>query len=256
VKIARIGGWVACLGVTLTAACACVAAGGLTAPPDAGRSASPGASAPAVTSLLPAPGSSGYCGEGNEFVEYLPYTIAGIYVAGQFEFMGEGPTEDVAARTTVVVATVADVEPGVFNTAFGTGYDNPSERASGFSGPYADSQVVTPVDLVVDLVIHGEAVSGPLRVVVEGGTAGCYRVTVDDAPTVEPGGRYVLFMSPAGEAAGENGRGPALILFAWPVDAGDVVQTVGGPMPLASLIEVIDRVTTADPASELPTPTP
>jgi hypothetical protein len=28
---------------------------------------------------------------------------------------------------------------------------------------------------------------------------------------------------------------------AWPIDGQDVVQTVAGPMPLAQLIEAIDR---------------
>jgi len=56
------------------------------------------------------------------------------------------------------------------------------------------------------------------------------------------GQRYVLFLYPSPTSDAE--LHPELLQLrrdAWPIDGQDVVQTVAGPMPLAQLIEAIDR---------------
>ncbi len=157
-------------------------------------------------------------------VERGPYVIAGIQVPGFFPGMGPPgwQTDDVALRDVVVVGTVIAEEAGFF-----------AEPA----------HVYTPFVVEVDQVVHGDARVGRMRVAAEGGTVqsgtiGCYTMHVDIAPTLELGTRYVLFLSdPVGaEPAPRN------VWDAWSVDAGNVVSTYQGPLPLADLVDRIDRL--------------
>jgi hypothetical protein len=115
---------------------------------------------------------------------------------------------------------------------------------SGFGTGAPHATIFTPVDLRVERVIQGNIRSGAMRIVIEGGKAGCYTMNVDVTPRLSLGQRFVLFLYPSWDSNGTPN--PGLLMLrrdAWGIDAQDVVQTVGGPMPLEQLIQRIDRVT-------------
>ena len=161
-------------------------------------------------------------------VDRGPYVIAGIQVPGFFPGMGRPgwQTDDVALRDVVVAGTVIAEEPGFL-----------AEPA----------YVYTPFVVEVDQVVHGDARVGRMRVAIEGGTVqgratGCYTVHVDVAPALEPDTRYLLFLTgPVGPEPA-----PRAVWDAWPIDADNVVSTYQGPMPLADLVERIDRLSAAE----------
>jgi hypothetical protein len=153
-------------------------------------------------------------------VDRGPYVIAGMPVPGYgIPDMG-GQKVDVALRTVVVAGTV---------TARGAAF---------FAGA---SDVYTPFSVEADQVIHGDARLGRMNVAVEGGTVGCYTLRVYyGAPLIEPGKRYVFFL---GEPVGtESARA---LWDAWLVDADNVVSTDQGSMPLAELVDRIERLAAA-----------
>ena len=109
-----------------------------------------------------------------------------------------------------------------------------AQEAAFFAGT---RDVYTPFSVEVDRVIRGDAHVGRMLVAVEGGTVGCYAVHVNEAPLVETGKRYVFFL---GESVGaESAR---VFWDVWLVGADNVVQTAQGPMPLAELIDRIQRL--------------
>jgi len=204
---------------------AVLAAGCATVPPP---SNSPAVSSPTpVATGSPNPAVSRACSRADLSVDRGPYVIAGIQVPGFFPGMGRPgwQTDDLALRDVVVVGTVI------------------SEEAGFFAEP---AYVYTPFAVEVDQVVHGDARVGRMRVAVEGGTvdsgtAGCYTMHVDIAPALEPGARYVLFLTdPVGPEPA-----PRAVWDAWPIDADSVVSTYQGPMPLADLVDRIDRLSAA-----------
>jgi hypothetical protein len=205
------------------AACAVVAFACATAAP-AATPTLPDDTMPAIATPSPSSSpSAGSCGRQDISVDYGPYYIAGLYDGGTLAFGSADPNQDVAYSTTSVVATVAALEPGVVRTVYGT------------------VEAVTPVDLEVDMLIHGSRSPGQMRVFVEGGIAGCNETRVDAAPRMQVGVRYVLFLAPP-LGAGSNVPEWPKIMVAWPVDADDTVYTVEGPMPLADLVARIRRI--------------
>lgn len=227
------------LAATVAAVAGCVAAGALTAPPEA---SSPGPSSPPPTATsVPSAASSGNCGTAHWSIEYAPYTIAGLAVNGDILAAG--------------VATA--FEPGVFNTADG-------KKPRGFfarHGTVPDAQeygeIYTPVMIEVERVFAGEVRTGALRAYVEGGTLGCWTVTVD-APRVELKTRYVFALREYRDADGKVVAGQHRVFLALPIDANDVVQQGGtdvfgnpaneGPMSLATLAQLAAKAS--------PTPAP
>jgi hypothetical protein len=125
------------------------------------------------------------------------------------------------------VATVRTIEPGVVRTVYGT------------------VEAVTPIDIDVEVAIHGNATTGRTRVFVEGGTAGCYHTTVDAAPHVDAGDRYLLFLVPPAASPAPNEPEWPKVIVAWGVDPDDTVHTIQGPMSLADVITAIRRVAPA-----------
>jgi hypothetical protein len=172
---------------------------------------------------------SGPCGHGDMAVDRGPYVIAGIEVPGFFPNMGPSgwQKDDVALRQVVIVGRVVAKEPAAFG---------------------GQAHVYTPFAVEVERVIHGNASLGRTRVSIEGGTVGCYEVNVDTVPALQVGSRYVLFLvGPVGTAP------PPEVWDVWMVDNQNVVWTYQGPMPLAQLIDRIDRLAAAKGS---PTPGP
>jgi hypothetical protein len=210
---------------TLLLVAGCVTAGGLTAPPKASSpsGASPSAIAPEVN-----------CGTSSQWVDYAPYTIASLAASGKVFVVGE----------------VKAIEPAIFNTADGKKPRGFFAKPGTVANAQPNGKIFTPVVVLVDQVLRGETTPGVVRVLIEGGTIGCYTVRVDVAPVVERGGRYVLILEDGLDADGKKLLDLQQMMFAWPVDANDVVQTAEGPMLLASLAAIVAQ------ASPTPAPTP
>ena len=154
-------------------------------------------------------------------VDRGPYVIAGIEVPGFFPKLGPSgwQKDDLALRQVVIVGRVVAKEPAEFG---------------------GQAHVYTPFAVDVERVIHGKAALGQTRVSIEGGTVGCYEVRVDTVPALQVGSRYVMFLvGPAGTDP------PPEVWDVWMVDVEDVVSTYQGPMPLAQLIDRINRLAAA-----------
>jgi hypothetical protein len=201
---------------------------------DARGSESPSPSAFADAAAESPAAAASICQDGTLSVERGPYTIAGWLVPGMFPGMGLPGWErdDVALRSIVVAAEVVSKKPGFF--------------ADASPGVYPDDVAFTPFVVRVFRAIHGDASIGEMPVAVEGGTVGCYRITVDVAPRLEVGARYVFFLRTVVTA------GPLMrdVWEAWPIDSADMVSTPGGAMPLTDLATRIDRLA----ATRSPTP--
>lgn len=218
----------AVIAVTLSLVAGCVGAGGLTAPPSI---STPGPSSPAPEATpVTSPAASGNCGTRNWSIEYAPYTIAGLASEGDILFEG--------------VAT--ELQPAVFNTVDG----KPPRGFFAQHGTVPNAQeygeIYTPFVLQVERVFAGDVKSGELRAFVEGGTLGCWTVTVD-APRVKLKTRYVFVLTDYSDADGKIVPGQHRVFLALPIDENDVVQQGGtdvfgnpaneGPMPLAALAQ-------------------
>ena len=163
-------------------------------------------------------------------VDRGPYVVAGIEVPGFFPNLGPSgwQKDDLALRQVVIVGRVVAKEPAAFG---------------------GQAHVYTPFSVEVERVIHGQARVGLTRISIEGGTVGCYEVHVDTVPVLQVGSRYVLFVvGPAGTDL------PPEVWDVWMVDNQDVVWTYHGPMPLAELIDRMDRLAAAE-TSASPGPT-
>ena len=211
---------------SLLAACAlllaaCASIGGPT-----GSAVVPSSSPPS-----PSPAAPSDCGSGGPSddlaADWGPYLIAGMTEEGTLHgFPLQPGVPDAAIGATIVLGRVMAFESG---THFG---------GDGVR------DIVTPALVQVERVIHGSVGPGQLRFLIEGGRVGCETLRVDTTATVEIGRRYVLFLYPSQEADGTlHPETLRLGHDAWPVDAQDVVSTANGPMPLAELVDAIDRVT-------------
>jgi hypothetical protein len=74
---------------------------------------------------------------------------------------------------------------------------------------------------------------------------GCYDTTVDAAPHLDAGDRYLLFLVPPAASPAPNEPEWPKVAVAWAVDPDDTVHTVQGPMPLADLMAAIRRIAPA-----------
>ena len=117
------------------------------------------------------------CGLSNQFIDYLPYDLATLAGYGWQFALGR----------------VDDIQPAVYNTEDGS---PPSDRQP-------EGMILTPVVIGVETVLRGVAQPGAVRVLVEGGTIGCYTIRVDQAPRVAKGERAVFVLSPARNADGK-----------------------------------------------------
>ncbi len=160
---------------------------------------------PTTASASPAPRAPRpECYGLNEYVEGPPRTIETV----------------MTVTHAVIVGDVVSIEAGMFNTRDGQPPDPRRPR-----GPSYNPGVVTPINVQVHSSIEGDEHSGTIRVVIEGGAAGCIVHRVDNAPRLERGKRYALFLQPSKDAGGV--RHPELpgVIVGWPVDADGLVQT-------------------------------
>lgn len=173
----------------------------------------PGSFATAMSEPTPA-----NCGTADLSLDRGPYLIAGFSIPG-YGAPDMGFSDwDMALHSTVVAARVVSQEPGVFTLR-------------------STLSVYTPYEIEIEQVLQGWATTGLAVATVGGGTAGCYTLTVDIAPHLQAGQRYVMFVGdPAlGSDIGE-------VWEAWPIENGDTVDTPGGPMSLADLAARIERL--------------
>jgi hypothetical protein len=208
----RAGG----IAATLVLVAGCVSAGGLTAPPEASSSS-------AIATPI-ASASDGNCfGVSVAAGTSAPYTIASLAAEGKVFVVGE----------------VTAIEPAMFNTADGKKPPGWGARSS------VSAKIVTPVVLQVEQVLRGEIRPGEIRVLIWGGTVGCWTMTVDVAPRVELGQRYVFILTQALDANGKNLLDLQEMKFAWTVDSNDVVQTHERQMSVASLAAILAQASPA-----------
>ncbi|HTC86066.1 MAG TPA: hypothetical protein VK656_05155 [Candidatus Acidoferrum sp.] len=143
-----------------------------------------------------------------------------------------------------VVAEVTSPGPAFFNTADRT-------KPPGFglkptsADEHPDVRIYTPFDVQVYQVITGPTKAGSGRVLIEGGTVGCYTTTVDVAPRVTIGKTYVFVLADAYDADRSQALDTREAKVAWPVDADGVVSTPDGPMSL----DALERLVRAAPKS-------
>lgn len=204
----------------------CETAGSISVPPDAsvGETTLTPSSAPSPSTVASTDG----CGSANISVDYAPFTTSTL--AGY----GWG----------FAVGTVTSIEPAIFNTPDGsmpTGF----MVKPGLGKPRANGKIYTPIDVQVDQAISGPMKPGVDRVLIEGGTVGCYTTRVDVSPVVEKGARYVFVVTDAQDSGGTSLLGLQEAKFAWPVDAVGTVETVDGPMTLDQLGQVVAKAPVA-----------
>ncbi len=204
--------------IALSGCRALVPGAGVTAPavsPESSASADPSTAAAAPT---PTPAVD--CVGGDLSISHVPYTIDGI---GQY------------ARVAVV-GTVNSLEGGVWNTPDGS----PPGKGQK-NGPRFDPEILTPINVNVDQVLIGSPKPGTIRVLNEGGTAGCSVMNVPSAPRITKGTNYVFFLREGEDATGKKQDALDVIITAWPVDRdGNVATEEDGIVPLT---EVVSRVT-------------
>jgi hypothetical protein len=204
-------------------------------------SAMPGGSPGTVTDPSPTvivgattPRPSQACFVMDESVDTAPSTVANL----------------MPFSTTVVVAEVASIDEGIWNTKDGqqpTGHD--VKR-----GPTFNPRIETPINLGVADAWFGDARPGALRVVNPGGAAGCSEHHVSNAAALETGATYVLFLQPSPDADGQRHPELPLVLVAWPVDdTGHVTTAEEGSLSLAQLEDLV-RHPVAPATTPEPTP--
>lgn len=197
--------------------------------PAAGASSSPGPGDAAAVTAQPSPDCIGT----DVNVDAVPPTVANL--------MG--------FSTDVFVAQVKSIEAGVWNTKDGA---QPGQGVK--AGPKFNPAIVTPVNLQVTDTWVGDAGPGAIRVVNQGGTAGCSQWNVNIAPDLQKGGSYVFFLQPSTDADGQGHPELPVVLRAWPVDATGQVETPeDGSLTLVQL-EGLVRDPVAPSATPEPTP--
>jgi hypothetical protein len=197
--------------------------------PAAGASSSPAPSDASAVAAQPSPD----CITTDVSVNAVPPTVANL--------MG--------FSKIVVVAQVKSLEAGVWNTKDGA---QPGQGVK--AGPRFNPAIVTPVNLQVTDTWFGDAGPGAMRVVNQGGTAGCSQWNVNIAPDLQKGGSYVFFLQPSADADGQGHPELPVVLRAWLVDATGQVETPeDGSLTIAQL-ESLVRHPVAPSATPEPTP--
>lgn len=202
---------------------------GCTAPLGATTSSDPPAASTATTPTSGVPGTAGDCQVVSVAAELAPYTIASLAAEGK----------------GFVVGDVKAIQPAIYNTLDGKRPRNFQPQQASAAEPGTMGQILTPVVLQADQILSGDAATGSLRVVVQGGTIGCDSMRVDVAPVVEVGQRYVFVLSDAFDADGLKLPNLSLVRFAWPMGADGVVATPEGALPLANLAQTVAKAAPA-----------
>lgn len=213
-------GWHLAARINLLLTAAMVAAGCA-----AGTSTLPPSPNPTASARMTPAATPTMCQEAGLTVDMGPYWMVGWYEHGTLPWMSPPPTSDDAGLRSVIVAAEVLAE--------GDGF-----RAAGCPHAWPDGLIFTRYTVRVFMVLHGDAGLGDMPVAVEGGTAGCVRVSVDIAPRVQVGSRYVLFLGAPVESLPLTRQ----LWEAWPIWGSDTVQTLAGPMPLADLAGRIARL--------------
>jgi hypothetical protein len=213
----------------------CVSAPGSVGSPETSASSS---ITPESSPTLASSQADADCGVNFMSVDYAPYTIPSIVKNGG----------------TIVEAHVLSTEPAFYNTGDG-------KKPRGFPNAYGvvDAQpngtIYTPVNVMVDRAFAGTVKPGALKVVVEGGTIGCYTLNVDTPGVIIPKSTYVFVLGDALTADGKTWKNQWQVKLAWPVGADGTVATSEGSMSLDALaLEVSTgvRPTPTTPAANGP----
>jgi len=183
----------------------------------------------ASTSESASPGTTEDCKVVSVAAELAPYTITSLAAEGKGFVFGE----------------VKAIQPAIYNTLDGKRPRNFQPQQASAAEPGTLGQILTPVVVQADQILSGDAATGPLSVVVQGGTIGCDSMRVDVAPVVEVGQRYVFVLADAFDADGLKLPNLALVRFAWPVGTDSVVATPEGALPLADLAQIVAKAAPA-----------
>lgn len=151
--------------------------------------------------------------------------------------------DTVSVSSTVLVAEIAGLEPARWNTPDGRRPKDLTLRGS--------NRIYRPVDLTNTDVLAGGLPDGLGAPQVEGGMVGCDEWTYSPAVQLDPGQRYVLFLSYSIDSDGHKIPEPAIVQ-AWSVAPDGIVTTaVDGKIPLEVLTKTISTLRLAPwPATE------
>jgi hypothetical protein len=211
------GTWFALFLTAALTAGGCVTAGSKSAP---SGSSVPGSSSSPVATPAPSDSRPRDCPRISVSSSHAPFTIANL-----------------ARFDSIVVADVKKIEAARFNTSDGK-KPTPSPNGS------LAGTVVTPVTVSIVDPVRGDVSLGSSVVLLSGGETECVTVYDSDAPTLTAGMRYVFFLWPSVDAAGQ--RHPELlgITAAWPIDAkGNVETALEGSIPLSDFKAAVAKVT-------------
>ena len=217
-----------------------MAVGGVSAPGSVG---SPEASAFSSLSPEPSPTLASNqpdtdCGVSNMSVDYAPYTIPSIAKNGGI----------------IVEGHVLSTEPPFYNTEDG-------KKPRGFPHAYGvvnaqpNGTIYTPINVMVDRTFVGTVKPGALKIVVEGGTIGCYTLNVDTSSGILAKSTYVFVLGDAFTADGKTWKNQLQVKLAWPVGTDGTVATSEGSMSLDALAAEVNtgaRSTPTSPAANGP----
>jgi hypothetical protein len=202
---------------TLVAACV-TEAGGTTPDPRASD---------LVTPQTTTAAASDECGSMSLDATFAPFTIADLVSRGN----------------VLVVGTVKAIEPSIYNTSDG-------KRPRGFGtmqgtvdNPNAD--IITPVVILVSKDVNSSLKPGAVRAYIRGGTVGCFQERVDFAPSLQAKVLYAFVLQDGTDADGTHSKDFREILYAYVVDANNMVQTEQGKISLDNLIQQVQSVTPA-----------
>jgi hypothetical protein len=111
--------------------------------------------------------------------------------------------------------------------------------------------IYRPVGITPDTVLRGSPASG-VNARVVGGQVGRDSAHYSDEPILQVGGRYVFFVQPEWDPKNTRSTDP-WVIWAWPVNANDMVQTpLEGEVPVSTLA----RIVAGTPMTVPPTPMP
>ena len=170
----------------------------------------------------------------------VPLDSRGPVPSGCYEVVAqpsqEAPSIEHLTRTasSILVGTFEGHDPARWNTPDGH-RPTPGELQE------TSARLHRPLKIAVEQAPRGSA-EDAAHAFDPGGRLDCDLTALAGGRELNPGVRYVFFFLAVMNSVGDM-VGDLQLLDAWPVDADDVVETPGeGSLPLADLIEVIERV--------------
>ena len=149
----------------------------------------------------------------------------------------------VSQGRALIIGTVTAIEPSMFNTSDGKRPRGFGTMQGGLSNPSA--HIITPVVVLLSKDINSGLKPGSVNAYIKGGTVGCYQEKVSFAPDLAVKNRYVFVLQDGTNADGKHSKDRPEIVYAYPVDADDMVQTDQGKISVSDVIKQAESVTPA-----------